>query len=88
MTAFQPVGLAHREVAEIDALLRALGDLRHWSASAAARKVYRDDQGRRLYATAVHRRDEAWVNSLDAAYRLFEIDAIHDSWVDAGGRPD
>ena len=88
MTAFQSVGLAHREVVEIDALLRALGDLRHWSASAAARKAYRDDQGRRLYATAARQREDAWISSLGAAYRLFEIDAIHDSWIDAGGRPE
>ncbi|WP_340317161.1 hypothetical protein [Rhizorhabdus argentea] len=87
MTAFQPVGLARREIVEIDALLRALCDLRHWSASAAARKAYHDDLGRRRYATAARQRDEAWVNSLDAAYRLFEIDAIHDSWIEAGGRP-
>jgi len=76
-----------REVMEIDALVRALGNLRHWSGAAAARSAFTDDQGRRLLATADQLRDEAWIDSLAAAYRLFEIDAIHDSWIAAGGRP-
>ncbi|KRB86328.1 hypothetical protein ASE00_06315 [Sphingomonas sp. Root710] len=76
-----------REVVEIDALVRALGNLRHWSGTAASRSSYADDQGRRLFATAGRLREEAWIDSLAAAYRLFEIDAIHDSWIAAGGRP-
>lgn len=85
MTAYQPLGTACREVGEIDALMRALGNLRHWTGAAAARRANGGDQGRRLYATAACLREEAWVDSLDAAYRLFEIDALHDAWADAGG---
>ncbi|MET0376632.1 MAG: hypothetical protein ABW128_20560 [Rhizorhabdus sp.] len=85
MTAYQPFGSDCREVREIDALMRALGNLRHWANAAAARKTYAGDQGRRLYATAARLHEEAWVSSLDAAYRLFEINAIHDVWVDMGG---
>lgn len=86
MTAYQPFGGPCREVGEIDALMRALRNLRHWTGTAAARRAHDGDQGRRLYATAARLREEAWIDSLDAAYRLFEIDAIHDSWIDAGGR--
>lgn len=85
MTAWEPIGTACREVVEIDALLRALGDLRHWSASAAARRAYSTDLDRRLHATAVRLRDEARAESLHAAYRLFEIDAMHDAWVATRG---
>lgn len=86
MTAYQPFGRSCREVGEIDALIRALGNLRHWTDAAATRRSNKGDQGRRLYATAAHLREEAWINSLDAAYRLFEIDAIHDAWAEADGR--
>lgn len=85
MTAYQPLGAVCREVREIDALVRALGNLRHWTGAAAARRANGGDQGRRLYATAARLREEAWVDSLDAAYRLFEIDALRDAWTDAGG---
>lgn len=86
MTAFEPIGPACREVMEIDALMRALRSFRHWSATAATRSPGGDDLGRRLFATAARLRDEAWADSLHAAYDLFEIDAIHQAWIDAGGR--
>jgi len=78
MTACAP--LVDREVVEIDRLMRALQKLRHWSAATAARTGFSDDQGRRLYATAARLRGEAWADSLHAAYKLFEIDAIHAAW--------
>lgn len=87
MIAYQPFGSPCREVSEIDALIRALGNLRHWTGAAAARRAHDGDQGRRLYATAARLREEAWIDSLDAAYQLFEIDAIHHAWTDAGGPP-
>ena len=40
----------------------------------------------RLFATAGRLREEAWADSLHAAYDLFEIDAIHQAWIEAGGR--
>ena len=86
MTAFESMDAGRRELVEVDALMRALRALRHWSAAAAARRNLRDDIGRRLYASAADLRDEAWADSLQAAYALFEIDAIHDSWIDAGVR--
>ncbi len=86
MTAFEPIAIACREVVEVDALIRALRKLRHWSASASERRGHRDDLGRRLYASAARLRDEAWADSLEAAYALFEIDAIHEAWLDAEGR--
>ena len=82
MTAHQVIVSDGREVVEIDALIRALRHLRHWSASAAARRDYRDDYGARLYATAARLRDEAWADGLLAAHRLFEIDAIHQAWIE------
>lgn len=85
MIAYQPFGKSSREVREIDALMRALGSLRHWTGAAAARRPNGSDQGRRLYAAAASLREEAWIDSLDAAYRLFEIEAIHDAWTEAGG---
>lgn len=88
MTAYLPIGADGREVAEIDALQRALRGLRHWAATADARKSHHDDQGRRLYASAAQLHDDAWIHCLGAAYRLFEIDAIHQAWVDAGGSPE
>jgi hypothetical protein len=86
MTAYEPIAAGCREVVEIDALMRALRNLRHWSATAAARRDRRDDMGRRLYAAAAGLRDEARADSLHAAYALFEIDAIHDAWLAADGR--
>lgn len=85
MTAYHPFGGTSRELREIDALIRALANLRHWTGAAAARSAPSGDQGRRLYATAARLREEAWVDSLGAAYRLFEIDAIHGAWAEAGG---
>jgi|GEM_PF-1960777 len=85
MTFHHPIDADCREVAEIDALQRALRNLRHWSTAAATRRSYVDDQGRRLFASAASLRDAAWTDCLHAAYRLFEIDAIHRSWVEAGG---
>lgn len=86
MNLSHSLGDSCREVVEIDALVRALGNLRHWSGAAATRSSYADDQGRRLFATAGRLRQEAWIDSLAAAYRLFEIEAIHDSWIAEGGR--
>jgi hypothetical protein len=86
MTAFEPISVGCREVVEVDALIRTLGNLRHWSATAAERRHHRDDIGRRLYASAARLRDEAWADSLHAAYVLFEIDAIHQAWLAAEGR--
>ena len=86
MTALEPISIGCREVAEVDALMRSLRNLRHWSATAAERRSHRSDRGRRLYASAARLRDEAWADSLEAAYALSEIDAIHAAWRDAGGR--
>lgn len=86
MIAFQPIGAGLREVAEIDALGRALGHLRHWSATAVARRDWENDLGRRLHATAADLREEAWAECLRSAYRLFEIDAIHEAWLATQGR--
>lgn len=86
MTVFQPIGADCRELSEIDALVRALANLRHWSAAAHARQSYADDRGQRLLASARRMRDDAWGDALTAAYRLFEIDAIHQQWIDSGGR--
>lgn len=83
MSAFEPIG--DREVLEIDALLRALRGLRHWTATTDARQDHCNDQGARLHAFAARLRDEAWADSLRSAYTLFEIDAIHAAWIDAGG---
>lgn len=86
MSAFERIDPGCREVIEIDALLRALRGLKHWTATADSRLHYADDQGARLHAMAARLREEAWADSLLSAYRLFEIDAIHDAWVGAGGR--
>ncbi|KKC27865.1 hypothetical protein [Sphingomonas sp. SRS2] len=86
MTAYQPSVGRCRQVREIDALMRALGNLRHWGDTTATRCAYSGDQGCRLYATAAQLREEAWADSLDAAYRLFEIDAIHHAWIEMNGR--
>jgi hypothetical protein len=86
MTFHQSIDTGCREAAEIDALQRALRNLRHWSATVAARRSYADDRGRRLFATAAGLREAAWLDCLHAAYGLFEIDAIHRAWIDAGGR--
>lgn len=86
MTALESIDTGQRELVEVDALMRSLRALRHWSAAAAARRNLRDDIGRRLYASAADLRDDAWADSLQAAYALFEIDAIHDAWIDADGR--
>lgn len=88
MTAYQPIGTDGREVAEIDTLQRALRGLRHWALAMDGRRHHEDQQGRRLYATAVRLHDEAWSDCLGAAYRLFEIDAIHQAWLEAGGCPE
>lgn len=85
MTFHHPIDSGCREVAEIDALQRALRNLRHWSAAAATRRAYVDDRGRRLFATAATLRDAAWADCLHSAYRLFEIDAIHQAWIETGG---
>jgi len=87
MTAHQPIDAGRRELAEIDALQRSLRNLHHWSATARARRSYSDDGGRRLFAAAASLRDEAWTDCLHAAYRLFEVDALHQAWVEAGGFP-
>ncbi len=86
MTAHEPIGAACREVSEVDALMRALRNLRHWSATAAARRDHQGDWDKRLYVTAAQLREEARADSLLAAYGLFEIDAIHDAWLCAEGR--
>jgi hypothetical protein len=85
MTTHQPIDGESREVAEIDSLQRALRALRHWAAAAHARRNHDGEQGRRLHVTALRLHDEAWSNCLAAAYRLFEIDALHRAWVEAGG---
>lgn len=85
MTQFQPIRADDREVAEIDALVRALASLRHWSATTQARRLHGCERGERLFANALQWRDEAWADALAAAYRLFEIDAIHEQWIDCAG---
>ena len=85
MSFLEPICAAEREVVEIDVLLRALTRLRHWSAAAQARRLHRGDRGERLLASARRLRDEAWSDSLAAAYLLFEIDAIHQAWIDSAG---
>jgi len=86
MSAYQPIALGQRELVEIDALIRVLTRLRHWSATATARRGHRDDRGRRLYVVAADLRDQAWADSLRAAHNLFEIDALHYAWLVADGR--
>lgn len=85
MTVYQPIATGSREVAEIDALQRALRGLRHWAIAIDARRDPSDERGRRLYATAARLHEESWADCLGAAYRLFEIDAIHQAWREAGG---
>lgn len=82
MTAYHPIQTDHRTLAEIDALQRALRNLHHWTATAHARRGYADDRGRRLFSAASGMRDRAWADSLEAAYALFEIDALHRAWLD------
>lgn len=71
-----------REVVEIDALIRALRNQQHWAAVAHVRRERCDDWGMRLHATAARLHEQAWAGSLDAAYRLFEIDGLR-----SGGLP-
>ncbi len=85
MSLCQPVGGRSRLLGEIDALLRALRNLHHWTAAAEARAGRLDDQGQRLLVTALRLQDEAWADCLRTAYRLFEIDAIHQAWLEAEG---
>ena len=88
MTACESIGSPCRELPEIDALMRSLRALSHWSGTATAREAYRDDRGRRLHATAATLRDEAWADSLHAAYVLFEVDALYTAWIESDGRRD
>jgi len=82
MTVSLPSETDRSALAEIDSLQRALRNLHHWTATTGARRNYADDRGRRLFAAAAGLRDQAWADSLQAAYTLFEIDAIHAIWLE------
>lgn len=71
--------------AQIAALIHALDHLRHWTENAREKTRRRDLQGRRLALSAARLRDEAWSASLLAAYHVFEVDALHETWCDIGG---
>jgi len=88
MSCHQPIRADDREVIQIDALQRALRGLRHWAEAMDSRRSNRDEPGRRLYLSAARLHDEAWVDCLAAAYRLFEIEAIHQAWAESGGGPE
>jgi len=63
-----------REVVEIDTLIRALRNHRHWAAVAHVRGGRTDDWGIRLHTTAARLHEQAYAVSLEAACRLFEMD--------------
>jgi hypothetical protein len=77
-------GLVGRTMEQIDALVRALGSWRHWSATAFARSAHLGSSHAldRLHAQAAGERDQAQAATLIAAYRLFEADALHDAYLD------
>ncbi|MFZ5707905.1 MAG: hypothetical protein ACOY5R_21820 [Pseudomonadota bacterium] len=73
------------DLVQIDALIHALDNLRHWTSDARDKGRRRDLQGRRLALSAARLRDESWSASLLAAYQLFEVDGLHQAWRDIGG---
>jgi len=87
-------GVVGRTMEQIDALVRALGGWRHWSATAFARSAHTGKSSAldRLHIQATEARDEAHAATLIAAYRLFEVDRLHDHYLDvcqeAGIEPD
>jgi len=74
-----------REVMEIDALIRALRNHRHWAAVAYVRSGRADDWGIRLHTTAARLHEQAYAVSLGAACRLFEIEP-HSATAAAAGK--
>lgn len=82
MTVYHPIQTDRRTLGEIEGLQRALRNLHHWTATAHARRGFADERGRRLFCAASGLRDQAWADSLEAAYALFEIDALHRAWLD------
>lgn len=73
------------EVARIEALIRALDDLRHWTEDAARRQRPRDVRQQRMMLSTLRLREEALDRSLLAAYDLFEIDGLHAAWCEMRG---
>lgn len=73
------------EVARIEALIRALGDLRHWTEDVARRQRPRDVRQQRMMLSTLRLREEAWDRSLLAAHDLFEVDGLHAAWCEARG---
>lgn len=87
MNAYSSIAAAaqDRTVAEIDALIRNLENWRHWAATKADRAEMRDgtDKQRRLYLTADRISQEARRDTLRVAYTLFQIDGLHEAYLDA-----
>lgn len=85
MNAHSTILPQDRTVAEIDALIRNLQNWRQWAAMKAERAPMMNgtDKQRRLYLTADRISQEARRDTLQAAYQLFEIDALHEAWADA-----
>jgi len=77
-------GIVGRTMEQIDALVRALGSWRHWSATAFARAAHIGASSAldRLHAQAAGERDQAQAATLIAAYRLFEVDRLHEHYLD------
>lgn len=77
-------GVVGRTMEQIDALVRALGSWRHWSATAFARSAHLGKSSAldRLHVQAAEERDQAHAATLIAAYRLFEADRLHDDYLD------
>jgi len=73
-----------RELGEIDALIRALRNHRHWAAVADVRRGRTDDWGVRLHTTAARLHEQAYAVSLEAACQLFEIDPLSGDAATAG----
>lgn len=77
-------GMVGRTMEQIDALVRALGSWRHWSATAFARSAHvgKSNALDRLHVQAAGERDQAHAATLIAAYRLFEVDRLHDHYLE------
>ena len=77
-------GVVGRTMEQIDALVRALGSWRHWSATAFARSAHigKSHALDRLHGQAADERDQAHAATLIAAYRLFEVDRLHEHYLD------
>lgn len=74
-----------RTIAEIDALMYNLHNWRTWEQLKAERADFADgtDKKRRLYLTAERIAQEARRDTLKAGYALFEVDGLHEAYLDA-----